>query len=272
MGVKVTDMKNRLNSNNIRYAAVNKLRWLMAAIMIVCAFGSGKAASFANEKLHYVIAYKWGLIHKDAGEATLTLSRHGANYNISLACRTKPWADKVFRVRDTLMATVRADRFLPLRYQKISHEGGKYGKDDITYSYSGNNVTGHCKRYRDKKGKISKSEKTLTAQGKVYDMLTIFYYLRLIDYDALAKGAAVKAYIFSGSKRETITVKNLGKTTIKMRNGTKREAYHIQFRFTSKGGKKSSPDMNTWISTDSRHIPLMLTGSLPIGQVRCYLE
>lgn len=248
------------------------LRLIIFLLVLVVAMESASAASFSNEKLHYVIAYKWGLIHKDAGEATLTLSRHGSNYNISLACRTKPWADKIFTVRDTLLATVRADGFRPLRYQKISHEGGKYGKDDISYSYSGNTVTGHCRRYRDKKGKISSSQKTLTATGKVYDMLTIFYYLRLIDYAALPKGAAVKASIFSGSRTEIITVKNLGKTTIKMRNGSKREAYHIQFKFTTGGGKKSSPDMNTWISTDSRHIPLMLTGSLPIGQVRCYLE
>ncbi len=102
-------------------------------------------------------------------------------------------------------------------------------------------------------------------------MLTIFYYLRLIDYDRLQKGHVVKSTVFSGSKSETITVRSLGKTTVKMRNGTKREAFHIRFNFTTGGKKKSSADMDTWISTDSAHIPLMLTGSLPVGQVRCHL-
>ena len=102
-------------------------------------------------------------------------------------------------------------------------------------------------------------------------MLTIFYYLRLIDYDKLVKGHAVKATVFSGSKAETITVKSLGKATVKMRNGTKRDAYHIIFNFTTGGKKKSSDDMNTWISSDAAHIPLMLVGQLPVGQVKCYL-
>ncbi len=229
------------------------------------------AVHFADETLRYVISYKWGLIHKDAGEATLSLRRRGSNYNIMLAAKTKPWADRFFQVRDTLLATVKADGFKPLSYQKISHEGGKYGKDDIRYSYSGKNVTGHCTRYRDKKGKISKSNKTLTAQGDVYDMLSIFYYMRLIDYGKLREGHIVKTSIFSGSKVETMTVRSLGITTVKMRNGTKREAYHIRFNFTTKGKKKSSADMDTWISTDATHVPITLVGQLPVGQVKCYL-
>ncbi len=249
---------------------IRLLSLLIAATLSLLSINA-KASTFANEKLHYVISYKWGLIHKDAGEATLSLRQQGNRYRIMLSARTKPWADRFFMVRDTLIADVNKTGFKPIRYKKISHEGGKYGMDDISYSYSGINVTGHCKRYRDKKGKISSSSKTLTAQGPVFDMLTIFYYLRLIDYDKLVKGHAVKATVFSGSKAETITVKSLGKATVKMRNGTKRDAYHIIFNFTTGGKKKSSDDMNTWISSDAAHIPLMLVGQLPVGQVKCYL-
>ncbi|MDE6340510.1 MAG: hypothetical protein K2K97_12125, partial [Muribaculaceae bacterium] len=39
------------------------------------------ASGFSNESLHYVISYKWGLIHKDAGDATLSLHRNGNNYD-----------------------------------------------------------------------------------------------------------------------------------------------------------------------------------------------
>ncbi len=75
---------------------------LTLVIVFLLSCVSAYAAGFANEKLHYVISYKWGLIHKDAGEATLTLRRQGADYRIMLAAKTKPWADKIFMVRDTL--------------------------------------------------------------------------------------------------------------------------------------------------------------------------
>ncbi len=241
---------------------------MFLCVTSVCsAFSKG----FSNETLHYVISYKWGLIHKDAGDATLSLKRNGNNYDLMLAAKTKPWADKFYNVRDTLLGTLRISDLKPLSYSKISHEKGKYGKDVITYSYQGNKATGHCKRYRqDKNGQISSSEKKLDASGPVYDMLSVFYYLRDINYDDLNRGKAIRATVFSGSKAENITIRSLGKEKIRLRNKTEQEAYHIQFNFTSGGKKKSSDDIDAWISSDSRHIPLYLVGQLPVGQVRVY--
>lgn len=101
-------------------------------------------------------------------------------------------------------------------------------------------------------------------------MLSVFYYLRKLDYSQLNKNKIYTATIFSGSKKETIRIHSLGIEKIKLKNNTTQEAYHIKFNFTSKGGKKSSDDIDTWISTDDRHIPLYLVGKLPIGEVRAY--
>lgn len=248
------------------------LRLFAFFLLGILGMGIGNAApTIQDENLHYVISYKWGLIHKDAGEATLSLRNRGQNYDIMLAAKTKPWADKFFQVRDTLLGKIRKSDFKALSYTKIAHEDGKYGKDVINYSYAGQKVTGVCQRYKkNKKGEVSISSKTLTATGPVYDMLSVFYYLREIDYASLEKNKVLKATVFSGSKAETITIHLVGTEKIKLRNKTEREAYHIRFNFTTEGKKKSSDDIDTWISTDSSHIPLYLTGSLPVGQVRAY--
>lgn len=232
---------------------------------------AGYSSGFSNESLHYVISYKWGLIHKDAGEATLSLRRNGANYDLTLTAKTKPWADKIYEVRDTLLGKLRIADLRPLTYSKIAHEKGRYSRDDISYSYSGAAATGICKRLRTgKDGNVTITEKKLSASGPVYDMLSVFYYLRLINYDDLQKGKLTKATVFSGSKAETITIKFVGKENISLRNKSKREAYHIQFTFTTDGKKKSSDDIDTWISADGKHIPLYMVGKLPVGQVRVY--
>lgn len=246
-------------------------RLAVAIALIICIAIPSFANSFSNEDLHYVITYKWGLIHKEAGTATLSLRNNGSNYNIMLAAKTKPWADKFYQVRDTLKGIVRISDLKPLHYTKIAHEKGKYGLDDITYKYSGNNVTGICKRFkRNDKGEISESSKELKASGPVYDMLSVFYYLRQIDYAKLTPGKEIKATVFSGSKSETIKIRNLGVEKVKMRNGTYKEGYHIKFNFTTDGKTKSSDDMDSWISTTPQHIPLYLVGKLPVGQVRVY--
>lgn len=143
-----------------------KIYTALASIILSIYGIVANAADFKPENLHYVISYKWGLVHKDAGEATLTLREDGSRYKLRLTGKTKPWADKFYMVRDTLMATVRKDGFRPVSYSKIAHEDGKYSRDDITYSYGGSTVGGHSVRTRvDKKGNRNVTEKNFTATG-----------------------------------------------------------------------------------------------------------
>lgn len=115
------------------------------------------------------------------------------------------------------------------------------------------------------------TEKTFTASGPVFDMLTVFYYLRQLDYEGMAKDSILTATVFSGKEKETVSIRYLGKEMIKLKDKTQREAYRIKFSFSRSGGKKSSEDMETWISTDSSHTPLYLVGKLPVGEIRASL-
>ncbi len=244
---------------------------LFALIMFAISCGISHATSFANETLHYVISYKWGMIHKDAGDATLTLRKKGETYETMLAARTRPWADKFYQVRDTLLCTMNKNNLAPVSYHKITHEKGKYKRDVINYVQSRGITKGDVVKYRNKDGKWTARKSSLTASGPVFDMLSVFYYLRTLDYDRLSKGHYIyKATVFSGSKSETISIRCLGREKVKLRDKTIREAYKIRFNFTTGGGTKSSDDMDTWISIDSSHIPLYLVGKLPVGEVRAY--
>lgn len=229
-------------------------------------------ASFKDETLHYVITYKWGLVHKDAGEATLSLRDRGDTYRMTLTGRTKPWADKFFMVRDTLIATVAKKGFNPVSYSKIAHEDGRYSREDLAYTTAGNHVGTKVKKVKvSKKGERTESSARLTATGRSFDMLSVFYFLRTLDFTTLEKGKPLTVNIFSGSKAEKLTIRYTGEETVKLRDGSRRKAYRLKFRFTQHGGKKSSEDIDAWISADAARIPLELTGSLPIGKVHCYL-
>ena len=243
---------------------------IIVLLLCVFSFAASHAAEFHNESLNYVVTYKWGLIHKDAGDARLTLRNSGGKYQIVLTGKSKPWADKIYMVRDTLRCTINKNGFRPVRYEKAAHEKGKYSKDIINYGYSGGTTTASISRYKSKGGKIKTLKKNLSTNMQAFDMLSIFYYLRSLDYTRLKKGTILKKAIFSGSQKETITIKYIGLEPVTLRNKKKMNAYHIKFRFSTKGGKKSSDDMDTWISTDQSHIPLVPIGSLPVGQVRCY--
>lgn len=256
--------------NRYKRGVVASIMCLIGVLGILFCPDAHAAPAFNNETLRYVITYKWGLIHKDTGEATLSLRKKGDRYDLKLTAKTMPWADRFYRVRDTLMGAIKVKDLKPIYYSKITHEKKYDARDDIKYSFNGGTTIGHSTQTWGLGENASKEEKKFSATGPVYDMLSVFYYLRKLDYAQLNKNKIYTATIFSGSQKETIKIRSLGKEEIKLRNKTKREAYHIKFNFTRDGGKKSSDDIDTWISTDSDHIPLYVVGKLPVGEVRAY--
>ena len=102
-------------------------------------------------------------------------------------------------------------------------------------------------------------------------MLSVFYMLRNLDFDQLAKNKSYVTCIFSGKTKEVLTIKYRGVQTVTLRDNSKHQAYHITFKFTQDGKRKSSDDLDAWLSTGADRKPLMLVGRLSFGEVRCYL-
>lgn len=253
---------------------------LLLIIPFVCFSGFDASANTTHEKaympngaetLHYKVIYKWGLINKVAGSATLTLRpRHDGGFTTTLTAASAPWADKFYMVRDTLRGHLSPGEWKPVFYEKIAWEGDEHKHDKVTYFRSGDNVTASCVRMVwDKKGKLKIDEKReLEATGTTVDMLTSFFYMRSLPYQDWKPGMSVSVNLFSGKQKETLTIKYHGLESVDI-DGVSRECFHITFIFTSKGGKKSSDDMDAWISADSNRIPLKLEGKLPVGKVHC---
>ena len=242
---------------------------LLSAWMLLVLFApAAQARTYTTETLNYQIVYHWGLIWKHAGNAQLTVNRTAdGNYASQLVARTRSWAEKIYKVRDTLKVTMNPD-FTPIRYDKLTHEKSYYAHDVVKFSYADGKTTGQCTRNRKNKPTVNI---TLQSPGKAYDMLSVFYMLRNLDFEQIPVGKTYTTTIFSGKSKETLTITYKGVQNIKLRDGSKHNAFHVQFSFTQDGRKKSSDDLDTWLSTGEARVPLMFVGKLPIGEVRCYL-
>ena len=226
------------------------------------------AVDYTNERLNYEIVYQWGMVWKHAGDATLSVKKNGNVYHSQLVGKTRSWADKLFPVRDTLKCTMN-EKLQPLRYEKLTHEQNYYAHDIVSYSYYYGNTNAKGTRIRPGKANV---EINLSAKCQAYDMVSVFYMLRNLDFSKLTTSKPVSTVVFSGKEKEYLTLTYKGKETIKMRDGTKRESYRINFRFTQDGGKKSSDNIDAWFSTDAQHIPLLLVGKLRFGEIKCYYK
>lgn len=241
----------------------------MAVTMWLCASVSVCAMTFADESIDYKVKYKWGLINKQAGHATLTLKNTGDKYTVQLTAASEPWADRFYQVRDTLNGIMVRDGLRPLFYEKIAHEGGDDKHDTVTFGYDGDTVTGHCTRKVVKKGKERVNQtQTLESEGTTVDMISAYYYMRGLPFENWQNGQSDTITIFSGKRKEMLTIRYHGKEAVKADKKTF-DCYHITFIFTSDGGRKTSDDMDAWITSDDRRIPVRLEGKLPVGKVHC---
>ena len=246
------------------------MKKMLATMMLVVAMmlpQQVQARDFSDEVLNYEVVYHWGLIWKHAANASLTTRKTNDGYFAQLTGKTRSWADKVYPVRDTLKCTMDSE-FRPLHYEKLTHEKDYYARDVIKFSYNYSHTKAHCTRYR----KSGTTSIDLSAKAQAYDMVSVFYMLRNLDYDELSRNKNYTTIIFSGKEKEYLTINYKGVETVKMRDGTKRKAHRIDFKFTQEGGKKSSDNLSAWMSTDDDRIPLLLVGKLPVGEVKCYYK
>ncbi len=244
---------------------------VLTAILLISSSTAAKAA-FSNESLNYKVMYKWGVVNKQAGHATLSLRVKGNVYSTQLTAASEKWADRFYRVRDTLNGSIVIQGFKPQFYEKIAHEGDEHKHDYVKYNHLGTGkVAAHCTRTkRNKKGKLKVNQAIdLLASGTTVDMLSSFYYMRALPYANWKSGHVITVNIFSGKRKELLTIKYIGVENIKY-DKKSFSTYHIKFTFTGDGGKKTSDDMDAWITTDSRHIPVRLEGKLKVGKVQCF--
>lgn len=223
------------------------------------------------ETLQYKVMFKWGLINKKAGSAELMLKRDNDHYSARLVGTSEPWADRIFRVRDTLIGRMSLENYTPLYYEKIAHEGNDHKHDVVKFIYKNYPplTQAECIRKVWKKGELKVDEtRTMESAERTVDMLTSFYFMRSLPYQDWKPGTTEQADIFSGKAKERLSIVYQGKVNLDI-DGKLYPTYHITFKFTSKGGRKSSDDMDGWISADSKRIPLRLEGKLPVGKVHC---
>jgi len=241
----------------------------LLATIIACAWAPAK--EFSHETLQYKVMYKWGLINKKAGDVTISLTPKGRTYDAMLTASTASWADRFYKVRDTLRSEIRKDGLEPIIYQKFAHESKDYNRDEVIYRREDVNVYGDCSHRWFREGKLKRSQDTtLVAQGTTIDMLTAFYFMRTLQYENLPQHYVETVNIYSGKRKELLTIKYLGKENVKT-DGKTYPCFKVAFIFTSDGKKKSSDDMFAWITNDERRLPVKLEGKLPVGSVKCFL-
>lgn len=221
-----------------------------------------------DESLQYDVIYQWGALWVKAANGTLSITRDGDLYHARVTAATTPFADGIFKVRDTLTTTMQAPQLMPLRYKQISREGKYYQINDIKFVYRNDSTIGNTHITRPKNNLSDNF--SIGQKGDVFDMISIFYRIRNLPFDTMQVGQVIKTYIFSGRQIETLELEYQGIKSIEL-DDKEYKSHYIRFFFYNNDGSKKSDKISAWLSTDG-YVPLQLEGKLPIGSMKVRLR
>lgn len=237
-----------------------------------------------KESLTYDVYFHLGFIWAKAGQGTLSLYDETENDGTKrvhgqLAAKSHSIVEHIMKVRDTLDTWMNVN-YVPREFIKKTHEG-KYNCieqnffqptwKDANAALTASNVkssTIKVHRWRKKGAEAATVRDTVHyVKEPAYDLLSLFYGMRQMDFASMKKGESQKFAVFPGLKKEYYKVEYRGREKVTLRNDKKFDAYCVSLTVATKNQDKTP--IKAWISTTKEHRPLKVIIDLPrIGSIQ----
>lgn len=210
-----------------------------------------------GERLKYIIYY--GIIDGGVIDAELNklVNENGDVFHGKMLARSIGLTDKLFKIRDEYQGYFNPQTLLPYKAIRDINEG-RYKKY-------------HVDLFNHKAGKVT------TLKGEVFDinnetrdMVSVFFYIRNIDYSEFKKGDIIKITTFFDDEIFPFDISFQGRETIKTRAGTYNCIKLVPFVEPGRIFNKED-DMTIWLSDDGNRVPIRVRFNLKVGSLKCDL-
>lgn len=227
----------------------------------------------SGEDLEYDLYIKLGFAVTKGGEAKLqtqAIKYNGKDaYKMNLVSETQGMAKKLFSLSDTLIAYTSKD-ITPLAYTKDAHEGGDYTKEKLTYTYPGDGTV-KIKTVRHKDGEF-KFDEEIVAPNCTYDLVSILFYCRTLNFANMSKGSTKTVNFISGKKRGSMKIEHNGTENIKANDGKKYNCIKLTLYIADEAFDDGKEAMKVYVTNDENRTPIKLETKLKVGSTRAILK
>jgi len=215
-----------------------------------------------NEKLVYVASYNMnGLMTTMAQvsiETELLKTAKSTYLHTGISARTFSKWDTYFKVRDFYDSYVNPYTLKPRMYKRRVSEGNYTKSEKYVFSADGKKITSTSK----KKSKPEvKNEVSIGAN--TVDIVSLITKLRALDFQKFTAGDKKKYTIVFDEEEFSVSIKFLGKQTIKAGNIGAKECYKIAIDANSDVVKGKDKNL-IWFTVDKK-IPALIKFSIPVG-------
>jgi hypothetical protein len=272
-------MKEEVNHQVQTWAGSRSKPWLW---VFFCLFGfagllKGQCLQTTDvfhhgEKVELDFYFKWGLLMTKGGGVTMSVSsseyEHTAAWKSDVLLYTSGMADKLFRIRDTIVNYTTQHEPRILFSTKHSDEGGYYQIDNLTYSYKGEDTYVHV--FSRNRNRIMAD--TLLAGGNcVLDILGSLIYARSFNWHEMEQSRHHHLQIAMGKSVIPISCRYEGQRIMERDDVKYNTRYFIVDVFDD-AFTQSKEALEIWIGDDENHIPVKVRAKLKLGAMEAYYK
>lgn len=225
----------------------------------------------AGEDLMYDLYIKFAVTIKGgyANLSTSSVKYEGQDaYKMTLVTESQGLARKAFELNDTLSCYT-TKKLVPLAYYKDAHEGGDHTIERQRYTYFPDKVLINSVRH--KNGEL-KFDENLEFSTCAYDLMSILFYARTLDYQNMTKGSERTVNFVSGKRKVSMRIVYDGKEQMKANDGNKYNCLKLTLYIHDEAFDNGKEAMKVYISDDDNRLPIRLDTKLKVGSTRAVLK
>lgn len=245
---------------------------LLSAFMLKAQCGVENTFFQEGEVLTYDMYYKYGILFTKAGASTLKVEDYmyeGKDaFKMSLIANSSGVVKTFFSLSDTISSYMTKD-LSPLAYTKDAHESGDYMTERATYSYSPEGIS--LRNVNKRNGNL-RYDTTLVSSTCMYDMLSIVYYARTLDYSSMKKGDVETVSFFSGRKKVDMDIEYHGVESVEANDGREYSCIKLVLMMNERAFENKNEAMKVFITNDYNRIPVRIDSKLKVGSTRVILN
>jgi len=237
------------------------MRKLTILLALLLAGNLSAQAVKSGEKFVYAAAYNMSGLLTPLAQVKMETEtvKTSKNTLLHLSCEATTYSkwDSFFKIRDSYESYVNPVNFKPSLYKRDIFEG-KYTKKE-KYLFKGNTITSTVK-----KKNTAETNKTFNIGANTNDVVTVLYKLRNVDFSKFKVGQTTSFNVVFDEKEMAVTVKYMGRETVKAGNLGSKECYKVSIAAKTQALKGVDKNL-IWLTADARKVPALIRFSIPVG-------
>lgn len=216
-----------------------------------------------GESLTYIMSYRWGAVNSSIGEAVTNLSYSDGIFHSVITGYTYKFYDMFFKVREHFESKFTEYPIRSSYFYRDSQEGKYRMRNTFNFANDTSRVI---------KAKIQRYEQTpkdtlLVGTGNSYDLVSLFYKVRSIDFDTVAVSVKQPISFVLDDQVYNFYYVYAGKQIKKIKGVGKFNTMLFRVKLVAGSVFTGEQEMLVWITDDKNKVPLLFESPIIVGTV-----